>query len=233
MEKVQQQILKHHGGDGDKARENITKTYFDRHDQAFWDFWQEKVALDVKAGESIIDLGAGTGLFIKDIAERYPAAKAIGFEAAPYMLEQLVDLPQNAVIYADDLNEPCCAGIDKVEIANNSVAAAMCNLVVHELIQPVLLFQSVYRWLKPGGRFCIIDLVRQPLEDYLKHTYPNVELKTSSLSRESLEDAFEHFLEHNRYHATDLIYMLTAVGFKLVDQARIRNGRMIRLVVEK
>ena len=227
MQKTQQQILRHHGGDGEHARKMITQTYADRHDDAFWQFWQQAMHPVIDAGDGLLDLGAGTGLFVKDLAERYPESKVIGFEAAPYMLEAQVELPSHACIEADDLNQP------GLVIAENSVAAVMCNMVVHELIQPVLMFQAVYRWLKPGGRFCIIDLVRQPLQDYLTHRYPNAEISQGQLEREDLEDAFEHFLEHNRYHAPDIVYMLEAVGFKLVEQTELKNGRMVRLVVEK
>lgn len=227
MQQTQQQILRHHGGDGEHARQMISQTYAERHDEQFWQFWTESIQPVIQAGESLMDLGAGTGLFVQDLAQRYPEANVIGIEAAPYMLEALVDLPSNARIELDDLNEP------GLVVAENSVAAIMTNLVVHEVIQPVLMFQAAYRWLKPGGRFCVIDLVRQPLQDYLTHRYPQAEISQGQLKREELEDAFEHFLEHNRYHAADIIYMLEAVGFKLLEQTPLKNGRMVRLVVEK
>lgn len=227
METTQQQILRHHGGDGDHARQMITQTYAERHNQSFWQFWQQTMEPAIAQGDGLLDLGAGTGLFIKDLAQRYPQSEVIGFEAAPYMLEAQTDLPSNARIEADDLNQP------GLVIADNSVGAVMCNMLVHELIQPVLMFQAAFRWLKPGGRFCIIDLVRQPLEDYLTHRYPNAEISQGQLNRAELEDAFEHFLEHNRYHAADIVYMLQAIGFVVVEQTPLKNGRMVRLVVEK
>lgn len=227
MEKTEQQILRHHGGDGEHARKMITQTYADRHDDAFWEFWAQHIDVVIQPDDGLMDFGAGTGLFVQDLAQRYPHCKVIGIEAAPYMLSAPVVLPDNARIQAGDLNEP------GLVIAENSVAAIMTNMVVHELIQPVLMFQAAYRWLKPGGRFCIIDLVRQPLQDYLTHKYPNAEISQGELTRASLEDAFEHFLEHNRYHAADIIYMLEATGFTLVEQTALKNGRMVRLVVEK
>lgn len=227
MQQTQQQILRHHGGDGDHARQMISQTYAERHDESFWQFWMQHMHSVIEAGDGLMDLGAGTGLFVQDLAQRYPESNVIGIEAAPYMLEALVDLPTNARIELDDLNEP------GLVVAENSVAAMMTNLVVHEVIQPVLMFQAAYRWLKPGGRFCVIDLVRQPLQDYLTHRYPQAEISQGQLKRTELEDAFEHFLEHNRYHAADIVYMLEAVGFKLLEQTPLKNGRMVRLLVEK
>jgi len=227
MQKTQQQILRHHGGDGEHARKMISQTYAERHNEVFWQFWTQQIEPVIKKGDGLIDLGAGTGLFVQALAQRYPDSTIVGIEAAPYMLDALVDLPDNAKVFADDLNQPT----ELVEA--DSIAAVMCNMVVHELIQPVLMFQAAYRWLKPGGLFCVIDLVRQPLQNYLTHKYPNAELTNANLSREQLEDAFEHFLEHNRYHAEDIIYMLQTCGFKIVEQTELKNGRMVRLVAEK
>lgn len=227
MEKTQQQILRHHGGDGDHARTMITQTYAARHDEGFWQYWQTWCHPLIQPQDYLLDLGAGTGLFVQDLSQAYPQAKVIGIEAAPYMLEALVSLPSNGEVLADDLNQPCVA------IPENTAAAAMCNMVVHELIQPILMFKSVFNWLKPGGRFCVIDLVRQPLSQYLSHRYPQLDSWQNAPSREELEEVFEHFYEHNRYHAEDLIFMLESVGFRLVEQSVLKNGRMVRLLAEK
>lgn len=227
IETTQAQILKHHGGDGEHARQMITSTYERRHDVDFWAFWNTQMGVAIHKGELLLDLGAGIGQFVEDLALRYPHNTVIGIEAAPYMLAAQLPLPDNARLLVDDLNDPQAA------IADGSVAAVMANMLVHELPQPVLMFKAAYRWMKTGGRLCVIDLVRQPLESYLEHKYPDRAVWTGEASREMLEDTFEHFLEHNRYHADDLVYMLTACGFKLVEQTPIRDGRMVRIVVEK
>jgi ubiquinone/menaquinone biosynthesis C-methylase UbiE len=95
------------------------------------------------------------------------------------------------------------------------------------------MFKAVYRWLKPGGRFCIIDLVRQPLADYLTHRYPEKTLWTEEVGRDEVEDVFDHFLEHNRYHADDILFMLTSLGFNVIECTPQRDGRFVRIVVEK
>jgi ubiquinone/menaquinone biosynthesis C-methylase UbiE len=227
MEKTQQQILRHHGGDGDHAREMISQTYAARHDEAFWQYWQTWCHGCVAPQDVLLDLGAGTGLFVQDLSQLYPQARILGIEAAPYMLNAQVSLPEHAEIIVDDLNAPSSA------MAENTVAVAMCNMVVHELMQPILMFKSVFAWLKPGGRFCVIDLIRQPLSQYLSHRYPQADLWQQDGGRETIEEVFEHFFEHNRYHAADLVYMLESVGFQLVDQSLLKNGRMVRLLAEK
>ncbi|GAB6070774.1 hypothetical protein JCM30760_18710 [Thiomicrorhabdus hydrogeniphila] len=55
----------------------------------------------------------------------------------------------------------------------------------------------------------------------------------SEVQREEIEGVFEHFLEHNRYHADDIIFMLKSLGFKLIENTPQRDGRFVRIVVEK
>lgn len=227
MEKTQAQILRHHGGDAEHARKMITETYARRHDVGFWEFWNAQMGCAISKGDVLLDLGAGIGQFVEDLAIRYPENTVVGIDAAEYMLTAQVSLPENARMLKDDLNEPTS------NIGDGKVATVMANMLVHELPQPINMFKAIHKWLKPGGRFCIIDLVRQPLADYLTHKYPNAELFNNDVSRDEIEDVFEHFLEHNRYHADDIIFMLKSLGFKLIENTPQRDGRFVRIVVEK
>jgi SAM-dependent methyltransferase len=227
MEKTQAQILRHHGGDADHARQMITQSYERRHDNDFWEFWNAQMGITIAKGDCLLDLGAGIGQFVEDLALRYPDNTVMGIDAADYMLTAQLSLPENARMLKDDLNEPAA------HIEDGKVATVMANMLVHELPQPINMFKAVYKWLKPGGRFCIIDLVRQPLADYLNHKFPDGELWNTDISREEIEDVFEHFLEHNRYHAEDMIFMLESLGFKVIENTPQRGGRFVRLVVEK
>jgi len=170
MTSTQAQILKHHGGDGEHARSMITSSYERRHDIDFWEFWNAQMGVAIQKGDTVLDLGAGVGQFVNDLALRYPHCTAIGVDAAPYMLTAQISLPDNARMIAGDLNAP------ELNIEAGCVATVMANMLVHELPQPVLMFKAVYQWLKEGGRFCIIDLVRQPLANYLGHKYPEKQI---------------------------------------------------------
>ena len=227
IQATQASILKHHGGDGEVARERITQNFEQRHDAAFWGFWDKQVATHYQAGDAIVDLGAGIGQFVQACAQRYPDASVIGIEVAPYMLADPLELPRNGRIIVDDLNEP------SADIAPSSAAMVMANMVVHELTQPVKMFKAAHQWLKVGGRMCVIDVVRRPLRDYLQRRYPDTQMWCDETTRADLEDAFEHFLEHNRYHPEDIVFMLESGGFKLISCEPLRDGVQTRIVVEK
>jgi hypothetical protein len=95
------------------------------------------------------------------------------------------------------------------------------------------MFKAAHQWLKVGGRMCIIDVVRRPLRDYLQRRYPDTQMWRDETTRADLEDAFEHFLEHNRYHPEDIVFMLESGGFKLISCESLRDGVQTRIVVEK
>lgn len=227
LEKTQAQLLKHHGGNGFQASMMIANSYDARHDRTFWQFWDEIVACHYQPGDGILDLGAGIGQFVRDCANRYPDSSVLGLDAALYMVNDAVRLPQNGQLLLDDLNLP------QAPIADNSLAMVMANNMVHELTQPIKMFKAAYQWLKPGGRFCIIDPIRQPLQAQFDKAYGRQQLWADETSVDALEKAFEFFLEHNRYHAEDLIYLLESTGFKVVDNSTLLKGKFIRLVVEK
>ena len=224
---TQDAILKHHGGDGGIARQRITENFQLRHNDDFWAFWDAQMGVVHGAQDTILDLGAGIGQFVNACALRYPDATVKGIEVAPYMLEDPLALPSNACILVDDLNDP------QAPIKAHSVSMVMANMLVHELTQPMKMFQAVRQWLKIGGRMCVIDVVRQPLQEYLQRRYPNTEMWQTQTTRAELEDAFEHFLEHNRYHPEDIVFMLESGGFKLISRESLRNGGQTRIVVEK
>src|SRR5699024_1996794 len=93
-------------------------------------------------GESIVDLGCGTGDLTKEIAES--RANVIGIDASKQMLEKAADkYPYISFLQADantfQLEAPC--------------DAIFSNAVLHWIQTPEQVIESVYANLKHGGRF--------------------------------------------------------------------------------
>lgn len=228
LETTQAYLERHHGGDGTLAAKRALESHQRNHDAHFQAFWNQHVRLNVDARCHLVDLGCGPGLFLKDLQQRYPKASLTGIECAPYMLNQVGELSDAIQIQVADLN------LDLPELfAANSLDVALANRLVHELHQPVSLFRNLYRWLKPGGVFILVDMVRQPLKSYLTHELKGVALTDTSLSDAQLQQTFLHYLEHNRYHSQDLCDLLTMCGFELLASDAIRKGRAVQIAVRK
>lgn len=219
LQKTQSYLLGHHGGDGRLASQRTQDSHNRNHDEAFWKFWYQWTEAVLPANGHLVDLGAGIGLFVQTMSQRFPELTVTGIECAPYMLENTVQLPNNARIVIDDLNDPSCL------FPQNSINCCIANMLIHELHQPILLFKQVRQWLKPGGRLILSDMVRQPLESYLTHKHPDATV----LDRTQLEDSFQHFQEHNRYTPDDLCFMLQHCGFKVDAVETYKRGRAVRI----
>lgn len=212
-------LLAHHGGNGAIAAERTQESHLRNHDDDFWQFWHRWTQTHLPENGKLVDLGAGVGLFVQTMSQRFPALDVTGIECAPYMLERTVQLPDNARIVIDDLNAPSS------QFAYGSLDTCIANMLVHELQQPILLFAQLHTWLKPGGRFILIDMVRQPLENYITHKHSDA----TTLGRETLEDLFQHFQEHNRYTSDDLVFMLQHCGFTVDAVEPFKRGRAVRI----
>ena len=221
------EILAVHHRDGEWFADLMKETYQGRFSEEFWGVWRQQVEPVLSDEPMILDLGSGPGLFLKDIVQRYPKAQAIGIECAPYMLDAMGELPAGCEVVNEDLHDP------HLPLYNGSIDAVVASVVLHEMSQPVRALQEVHRCLKPGGRIYILDWVRAPLAQYIAGESEESKVFSAETSVDELDDLFIHFIEHNRFSADDLAYMLEKTGYKIIEKTLLREGRFARLIAEK
>lgn len=226
LEKTQAMLAKHHR-DGEHFAALMKETFADRFDEVFWAEWERWVTPAYAENPTVLDLGAGPGLFVQALAERYPGIEAIGVECAPYMLESTVELPPGCRMLCEDLHDP------RLPLEDGSVDAVMASVVLHEMNQPLRTMQEMHRCLKPGGRFYIADWVRAPLETYIRAQTDEERVFSGEPTVDELDDLFVHFIEHNRFSREDLIYLLNKTGFAVLHSTVGREGRYARIVAER
>jgi len=217
-------LAQHHGGDGQKFMQLMQETAAGRFDEAFWAVWADWIAPILSEPAQIADFGSGPGALLQPLRERYPQARFIGVECAPYMLDMLDNSLYEVIDH--DLQQP------NLPIADNSLDAITAIFCLHETSQPIRLLQSIQRCLKPGGRSLIIDWVRAPLESYIA-AETSEDIFDNQTSHETLNNLFTHFMEHNRYSRQDVAWMLEQIGFKVLENVPLKEGRFGRWVVEK
>ncbi|SEG14225.1 class I SAM-dependent methyltransferase [Marinobacterium lutimaris] len=222
LESTRQFLQRHHGGDGHRAAERTVTSHGRNHDEDFWAFWDKYTPR--ADNRHVADLGCGPALFLKQLAAKHPGYTLTGIEIAPYMLARIDDKPHNLDIRIADLNAP---GEEVFPPA--SIDACLANMLVHELFQPVILFQRLHRWIKPGGLLVLTDNVRQPLENFLHHRFPDTDFSSDALSPQDLNDSFRDYFEHNRYTADELVRLLELCGFEPIEQQQLREGRALRI----
>lgn len=226
--KQTQAMLARHHGEGERFAAAMKESFGRRFDETFWADWARWIEPVCRESPVVLDLGAGPGLFITALAQRYPGSRAIGVECAPYMIEAVGRLPDGAEMVCEDLHDP------HLPLEDGAADAAMASVVLHEMTQPVRLLLEMARCIRPGGRLYITDWVRVPLEVYIRNQKADERaVFDGGASVGALDELFTHFIEHNRFAREDLIYMLNRTGFAVIDSQLTREGRFARIIAER
>lgn len=93
----------------------------------------------------IVDLGAGTGVALPLLRQRWPKAHIIAVDNSPEMLAEMPAMPGVNIVSADIADwRPSC-----------SVDLIFSNAVLHWLDRHEILFPRLMGWLKSGGTLAV------------------------------------------------------------------------------
>jgi ubiquinone/menaquinone biosynthesis C-methylase UbiE len=116
---------------------------------------QIAAALDLKPGQSVADVGAGTGLYVPFLAERVgKAGKVYAVDISPPFIEHITKkakqagLPQVTAVLGTERS---------IELPANSVDMIFTSDAYHHFIHYQDMLASMRKALKPGGQLIVID----------------------------------------------------------------------------
>ncbi|HEY9761905.1 MAG TPA: methyltransferase domain-containing protein [Trichocoleus sp.] len=111
-------------------------------------------ALTLQPGDTVADIGAGTGYFSFRIAQKVPTGKVFAVDIQPEMLALLE--AQNGETGLSNV-EPIQGSLDNPNLPPQSVDLALMVDAYHEFEYPQEMMQGIVTALKPGGRVVLAE----------------------------------------------------------------------------
>jgi ubiquinone/menaquinone biosynthesis C-methylase UbiE len=167
-------------------------------------------ALNIKPGDVIADIGAGTGYFTRRFAVAAgPAGKALGLDIEPSMVKYMKDDAQkrglkNYEARIVKANDP--------ELAPGSVDVIFICDTYHHIEDRIVYLGNLKKALKPDGRVIIVDFYKRespvgpPLEMKLSEDTVKEEFRQAGyhLTRSPIFLPYQYFLEFEPVEADHL-----------------------------
>ena len=156
--------------------------------------------IDLRAGETVLDLGSGGGIDVLLSARRVgPTGKVYGLD----MTDEMLALARENQRNAGATNVEFLKGeIEHIPLPDNSVDVIISNCVINLSSDKGRVLREAFRVLRPGGRLAVSDVVVRG--DVPADIRRNVELWVGCVAGALQESEYRSLLEDAGFTAVDV-----------------------------
>ena len=174
---------------------------------------------DLHEGETVLDLGSGTGGDVLVSAHRVgPTGRAIGLDMTPQMLE----LARRNADEAGVGNVEFVQGyLEEVPLPDASVDVIISNCVINLAADKAVVLREASRVLRPGGRLAISDVVAH--QPWPQERREEVEQWTGCIAGALVEEDYRRMLGEAGF--ADIEIQRTHEVHELASAAVVRARR--------
>ena len=208
------------GASDEDLLRRMVKSHGERFGEAYWKFFDAHVAPQLPPDATMIDLGCGPGLFLRDLGQRYPRATLHGYDVTPAMIAHGRQLPATGATTTLTVHD---VATQPLPHAAGTVNLVSMSSVLHVLEEPQPVLADIRRVLAGGGIFLLNDWIRQPLATYLAWRRDSL----GESEAESRRRGFRLFPVHAKYTADDWRWLLATAGFTIRSEAELRAAHRI------
>jgi len=155
---------------------------------------------DLRAGETVLDLGSGGGIDVLLSAKRVgPTGKAYGLD----MTDEMLALARENQAKAGATNVEFLKGeIENIPLPPQSVDVIISNCVINLSADKARVLKEAHRVLRPGGRFAVSDVIcRGEIPDVVRHS---MELWVGCVAGALAEGEYRRLLEEAGFADIDI-----------------------------
>lgn len=186
----------------------VRKTYdqlASRYDRRWRHYVEESLratveAIEARGDERVLDLACGTGELEWRLLDRWPSLRIVGADLSRGMLAEASPKPSGTAVGWVQ------ASADRLPMADASFDLVVCSSSFHYFPRPRAALREVFRVVRPGGRFVLVDWC----DDFLS-------CKACGLWLRLTDPAYLQ-----TYRLDECLEMLAGAGFETVRSDRFK-----------
>lgn len=123
----------------------------------------EEIAKLIPQSGTVLELGCGSGAFLEQILPR--SGETIGVDYSQAMITAAREALGSKAAHVDLR----LGYLEHLPVGDSSVDIAVSHMVLHHVANPMDALKDVFRTLRPGGSFIIVDLTKHTREEMRDH----------------------------------------------------------------